>query len=146
MKSSVLLLLMLFLIVISVYSEDIKLETIGILGGQNLYLTYTSLGLLFDSYDRGVYDADFTLQLSRDITSSCRKSKSYIQSLLDKKILTGNDLQFGNNMLEAYDNLIFEANSIISIVEAKNSDTLKQYQRLKNKAWEKIQSLLNIEE
>lgn len=146
MKRFLFIIFFVFFISAEYLSSDIRLETIGVLGGQNLYFIYTTIGLLADNFNNNIYDSNFSTQLSKDIIASCKRSKNYFQNLLDENILTGNDIQFGNNMVEAYDNLISEANAFISTIESSNSETTKQFNKYKTKAWDKIQSILKLEE
>jgi hypothetical protein len=128
------------------FADDTRLETIGVLGGQNLYLTYSGLGLLYQNYQAQSADPDFSIKFAKNFISSCRKSKTSIQKLIDGQLLTGEDAVLGKNLADCYEQLITEANAFIGLVENRNSETEKQFQLFKNKAWIKIQSILNIDE
>ncbi len=145
MKNLIKTFILFFVIYVPAYSSDIRIETIGFMSGQNIYITYLALGFLYDSYEKGVYDAGFTSLMVKEINASCKKSKINTQDLLDKKVLTGNDEDYGKNIIDTYDTLMSEANSINSVIESGNSDTVKQFERNKSKTWDKIQTLLNIE-
>jgi len=61
-------------------------------------------------------------------------------------MLAGEDASTGKEMADCYEQLISEANAFIGMVENRNSETEKQFQLFKNKAWIKIQSILNIDQ
>ncbi len=142
--------LFLFILLISAgpaaFTEDSRIEAVGFLGGQNIYFLYTSIGLLADSFYGGVYDSRFSKNLARDMAVSARKSKETFQKLIDEKTLQEKDAEFGANLIEAYDEIINEANAFISTVDVKNDESVEVFRRYKTKAWEKIQYILKLDE
>lgn len=124
-------------------AADSRVEAIGVLGGQNLYFTYTAVGVLADAYKAGVYSSEFTKKLSKEMMASCRKARATIMTLIDDKTLTGADKIFGRLMIDAYDALIDEVNALVSVIETDNSEARKDFESFKSRSWSKIQAVLN---
>lgn len=127
-------------------ASELSIETIGVLGGQNLYYTYMTMGLVSDNFDKGTGTADFSVGIAKDVIASTKRSRNYFIKLIDKGILSGEDAQLGRQMIDAYDSISSFANAFISVVETRNSETVKQLEKYKNSAWGKIQTILNLED
>ena len=146
MKRIALVLAVLLGLVTSAWTSELSIETIGALGGQNLYYSYMALGLVTDQFDKGVCTSDFAVGIAKDVLASCKRSRNYFVKLIDRGILAGEDAQLGKQMMDAYDSISSFANAFISVVETRNSETLKQLEKYKNSAWGKIQTILNLED
>jgi len=140
-----------FIILISfsvqfLFSEDGSLETIGILGGQNVYFIHISTGLLADGFYAGIFDRDYVISMCRDMASSARRSKNSLQKLLDDRAIKEKELQSTKDMVEGYNVVIDEINALIGSAEILNEETRSQFYRYKSKAYEKIQNVLGLDE
>jgi hypothetical protein len=142
----VLLLFFFFFLGTNVYSSDLKLEAIGILSGQNLYLTYTSLNIASDFYEAQMNNSLYYIALAKEMASSSKKSRDTLQKLLDQNVLQGEDLVLGKNMIASYEVLISEAYAFISLIENRNSETIEKFKKYKGKAEYSVKSILKIED
>ncbi len=134
------------LFITPVWSADIRIESIGALGGQNLYFVYLTLGYVTEAYEKGAADPDSTRDIARNVLSSCKRTRSYFLKLLDQRHLTGEDAQLGKQILDAYDALISQGNALISVIETRNSDTIRQLERSRTSSWGKIETILRLNE
>jgi hypothetical protein len=130
----------------TLFAGDLAIEAIGVLGGQNLYYSYMTLGFASDKLEKGLSEPNFVAGIARDVSSSCKRSRNYFQKLIDKSLLTGEDAQLGRQIMDAYDSLSSFANSLLSVIETRNTDTLKQFDKYRTSSWGKIQTILKLEE
>ena len=63
-------------------ASDLQLQTIGVSGGSNLFLTYLSIGVIADSYTKEVYGREQTALFVNSIISHAEVQKNY----MDKQI------------------------------------------------------------
>jgi hypothetical protein len=130
----------------AVFADSDELETIGILSGQSLYISYTAIGLVFDNFNTGAYDSDFSMRLCKAIAASCKKSKASIQRLIDKGGLNSGDEDQAKEIITVYESLVSESNALASVIENNSAYTAQQFQTYRLRAWSKIESLLNLNE
>jgi hypothetical protein len=146
MKKAILAAAIIFCSFTLLSAGDLGIETIGVLGGQNLYYSYMTLGLAAEQLDKGSYTPDLVSGIAKDVAQSCKKSRNYFQKLIDKNILTGEDAQLGRQIMDAYDSVSSFANSLLSVIETRNSETLKAFEKYRTSSWGKIQTILKLED
>ena len=139
-------LLLVILLPVSLFSAGSNMETIGVLSGQNLYFMYTSLSMLADAQEAGIYKSDFTINLAKDIQASSRKSRASLQKLIDDKSLSSGDSDTVKGLLDVYDSLDSLSLAVVNYAESRNTESKKQVDKYRTKSWERIQLLLKLEE
>lgn len=136
----------LFLILSPAFPAEnaLELEALGALGGANAYLTYVSLGNIADSTMKNLYPVNTAIKMIKEILALAVQSKSYIQKLMDKNIIQGNELIFGKKITAAYTLLIEEGNSLLTYFKNKSPANLSIFQTARKKAWDSLNDLLKF--
>ncbi|HUX14575.1 MAG TPA: hypothetical protein VMW87_16220 [Spirochaetia bacterium] len=119
------------------------LYTVGTVGSTQLYYTYLVLGLLGDSYAKGVYDKATTLSLVDEIKGLTGAAQQALSKLRGQGDITAEDDKLLADMYDALDALGNQTEGLRSYVEAKDDGTSFQNYRLV--AWKKISAILGIE-
>ncbi|HCL56263.1 MAG TPA: hypothetical protein DHW82_04545 [Spirochaetia bacterium] len=144
MKKLLILVFCSMVAVSSAYSGDLELETIGALGGANLYLSYMAIGAVADGYTKKVYDKKTAKGMIAEVVSISNVSKDYLKKLIDQGVLTGNDVDFANTMIETYDYLIAEGTAFSKYVDNPQKNFSDDFHSNRNLAWGKISQLLGL--
>lgn len=127
-------------------NEKVLLETIGVLSAQGIYLTYTAIGTLADSYDKDVYDTDFTIQVLEEYLSITSAAKEQLNNLLSTGAITGNDITYLNKLIVTYDLLTAEANALKNFVRTGDTKHADVFHENREAAWDNITELLGLDE
>lgn len=125
-------------------NEGLLLETIGALSAQGLYLTYTAIGTLADSFQAKAYDAKFTLQILEEYINLTNGAKGQLDKLISENAVEKNDAAYINKLIDTYDLLIDEANAFKNFVNTGVSKDADKFQKKRQAAWKNIADLLGI--
>ena len=82
--------------------EDLLLEAVGALSGQNMYLTYGSLGHIADSFAAGVYQLDFALEMTDELREMIAMTIQKYEEMLSSKLIFGDDYNAIMNFIDVY--------------------------------------------
>ena len=126
-------------------SINTLLETVGVLSAQGVYVTYTSIGALVDGYAYNVYDDDFTIEILSQYVVVSEAVNNQFNELLRKGDLHGDDIGLIIELNNIYELLISEADALRNFVMTKDKSYLHIYDNSRERAWNKIALLLEIE-
>jgi hypothetical protein len=84
------------------FAEDDFLYAIGSLGASNLYMTFLTIGLLGDSFEKNVYPAETTKDLIDAIISLTKTSQESLNALVAGGEITGEDRATILEMMQAH--------------------------------------------
>ena len=121
------------------------LETVGALSAQGIFITYTSIGTLADGYVEGVYDDDFTIEILSQYVVVSEAVNNQFNELLRKGDLHGDDIGLIIELNNIYELLISEADAFRNFVMTKDKSYLHIYDNSRERAWNKIALLFEIE-
>jgi hypothetical protein len=131
-----------------VSAEDEKtgllLETIGVLSGHGIYLTYVSVGTLADGYAKKTYKNDFAAKLMQEYIQLSNVSKNQLIKLSGSSALSADDLGYIKRLISTYSLLIEEAQGYKEFITTGDKKYLKIYSDKREEAWKMISGLLNI--
>ncbi len=144
MKKIALTICVLMLGLSSVKASQLQLETIGAASGSSMYLTYISIGVTADAYEKKVYSKEQATAFIQSIVKQAEVVKGYLQKLIDEKELTGEDVTFVAEMVETYGLLLNEGNAFILYVESGKKSNVDEFHKNRKAAWSKIEKLLGI--
>lgn len=119
------------------------LYAVGTIGSTQLYYTYLVLGLLGDSYAKGIYDKSTALSLVGEIKNLTAASKAALASLHGSGEITEQDSALLAEMSDALDALSTQADGLSAYVDAKDDGA--SFQTSRQVAWKKISAILGIE-
>tara|TARA_Y100001935_G_C16904820_1_gene313485 strand:- start:5 stop:451 length:447 start_codon:yes stop_codon:yes gene_type:complete len=126
-------------------SINTLLETVGALSAQGIFITYTSIGTLADGYVEGVYDDDFTIEILSQYVVVSEAVNNQFNELLRKGDLHGDDIGLIIELNNIYELLISEADAFRNFVMTKDKSYLHIYDNSRERAWNKIALLFEIE-
>jgi hypothetical protein len=124
------------------FAEDDFLYAIGSLGASNLYMTFLTIGLLGDSFEKNVYPAETTKDLIDAIISLTKTSQESLNALVAGGEVTGEDRATILEMMQAHGLLEKQAGELAKYVN--NKATPNDFQFFRKKSWELIAKILNI--
>ncbi len=119
------------------------LYAVGTIGSTQLYYTYLVLGLLGDSYAKGVYDKSTALSLVDEIKNLTAASKEALTRLNGSGEITQQDSALLAEMSDALDALSTQADGLSAYVNEKDNGA--SFQSSRQVAWKKISAILGIE-
>lgn len=124
------------------FAEDDFLYAIGSLGASNLYMTFLTIGLLGDSFEKDVYTAETTKDLIGAIISLTKTSRESLNTLIEGGEVTGEDRATILEMIQAHGLLEKQAGELGKYVD--NKTIPNDFQFFRKKSWELIARILNI--
>ncbi len=141
------LLLVSFSSALSAYDDDteVMLETIGALSAQDLYLTYSSIGSTLDAWCFEAYTDEETVDMLLEFVGMCEAVSDQLTILLYSDIMNSEDIAFVSEIVDAFDILIDEGEAAINFIETGEEIYLDLFEDKRNKAWDKIADLLDLE-
>jgi hypothetical protein len=146
MKRKILVLIISMFFTIFLFANTLFLETIGAMGGSNIYLTFLSLGVLADSYSKEIYDKEQTINLTTVIERQARVQKDYLEKMLKSNDVPSEDKAFIKKMIECYNLLIEEAKYLVEFVNTGKESSAKNFQKKREQAWKSISDILGLDE
>ena len=82
--------------------DELLLEAIGAFSGQNMYLTYLSLGNIADSYASGVYTNEFAIQITAELSEMIAMTIGKYNEMLSSKLIFGDDYNRLDGTISCY--------------------------------------------
>lgn len=126
-------------------NEDLFLESIGAFTAQGMYLTYSAIGSLADSYENEVYDKDKTLRVLGEYLALAKVAREQLTKLLGEATLSANDSKFVTKCLQTYNYLVQEGEALKRYIETGNSTHVDTFHKNRKAAWANIQELLGLD-
>ena len=130
----------------SLFANTLMLESIGAMGGSNIYLTYTSIGVIADSYAKEIYDKEQTINFVTVIERQAVVQKNYFERMMKSNDIPADDKPFVKKMIECYTLLIDEAKYLIEFVNTGKESSAKNFQTKREQAWKSISEILGLNE
>lgn len=134
----------LFLFIAPVSASELQLQTIGAAGGSNLFLTYMSIGVIADAYQKDTYTAEKAAKYVNSITAQAKVVSRYLDKLLASGELSENDSRYVTRMNQAYSLLVKEGDAFVAYVKTRDRKHIKQFHSYRKEAWSMISALLGI--
>jgi len=123
--------------------DTILLETTGVLSAQGLILTQTALGTTVDAWQKGVYEDDVFEAYIQMYQETITIVRSQLYSLSQYEYLSDEDRVFVNQIVDIYDAIDNEANSILKFLYTKKDVDLSQYFKDSETALNKLNNLFS---
>lgn len=125
--------------------DEMLLEAIGAFSGQNMYLTYLSLGNIADSYASGVFKNEFALQITDELSEMIAMTIRKYDEMLSSKLIFGDDYNALMKFLDVYSALQEQSAGLRAMVLDNNEDNVGKFERGRQKAWKQISEMLGLE-
>jgi len=125
--------------------EDLTpwLSAIGVLSGQNIYLTNTFIGSISDGYVKEAYDAATVEQLMKEVVVMVKASRSSLESVKATNV-ADQDKATIDELIVILDLLSQEAEALARYVRSKDLDDLQAYEKAKDEVSPKVETLLRL--
>ena len=146
MKRKIIVSIISIFITTSLFANDLLLESIGAMGGANIYLTYMSIGLLADSYSKEIYEKETTINFITIIERQARVQKDYFEKMMKSNDIPSEEKVFIKKMIECYTLLIDEAKYLTEYVDTGKEASGKNFQKKREQAWKNISEILGLNE
>ncbi|MBU1099713.1 MAG: hypothetical protein KKA84_04840 [Bacteroidetes bacterium] len=125
--------------------EEMLLEAVGAFSGQNMYLTYLSLGNIADSYASGVYNNEFALQLTDELSEMIAMTIQKYDEMLSSKLIFGDDYNALMKFVDVYSALKEQSGGLRAMIVENKEDNIGKFERGRQKAWKQISEMLGLE-
>jgi hypothetical protein len=119
------------------------LYTVGNMGATQLYYTYLLLGMIGDSFSKGVYDQKTALSLAEEVSNLTTLSQKSLGRLSGDAQLSSDDRELVSNMNAAFATLLGQASGLSDFVNGKDDGT--KFQTYRQSAWDQISKIIGIE-
>lgn len=124
------------------FGQEEYLSTIGGLGASNLYMSFLTIGILGDSFEYGVYEADTAKDILGEVISLNKASRVNLDTLVKEGHVAGEDRATVLEMIQAHSMLEKQAGELIKYVDDKKLPNDFQFYR--KKSWELISRIMGI--
>lgn len=121
--------------------EDPALYAVGTLGVSNLYSSYVVLATVADGYASASYGETTARDLAEESIALHNSSVEALNRLLDGNVVSESDRSIVEDMVEAHELLIKQAEGLLAFIE--DPEDSERFQRYRQAAWEKIATILD---
>lgn len=121
--------------------DDPALYAVGSLGASNLYSSYVVLATVADGYASGNYQQSTAEDLAEESIALHESSAEALRQLVDRNVVSEGDRGIIENMIEAHELLIRQAEGLLAYLD--DDESAEQFQRFREEAWEKISDILD---
>lgn len=122
-------------------AEDLpEREALGTLGGANVYLTYLTLGAVYDNVAAGTYDRTTAEKLVLSVRSLAETSVRRLQEVADE----GGDDDVLASIRGLYKALRHEADALLAYIRSGSEKDRKTFQEERTKVWRRIADALGL--
>jgi len=134
-------------VTLSAYDDDTltMLETVGVLSGQGLYLTYTSIGAVMDAWSYDAYTDQEAMDMLYEFVAICETVVDQFDILLDSDIMNAEDVDYVSQLSGAYTLLIKQGEAGIDFIDTGTETYIDKFEEHRIAAWDKIAYLLGLE-
>jgi hypothetical protein len=123
--------------------DDPWLVAIGVLAGQNIYVTYAYIGSVADGYARNYYDAAQVQELMKETISLTDVAIEHLDGVQKTKIVDA-DKQAIARVADVMGLLKQEAQALSDYTQSQDEQDLKAYEAARTAAWPKIKEALRL--
>lgn len=121
------------------------IQAVGGLAASNIYLTYLSMGSVYDNYTTGVYDSQTSRNLVLSLQELIDASVRHIENVRENEVLSQQDEEFLTSMIEAYGLLQKQSAFFLRYIKTGAAKERENFQKERTAAWKKISDILGIE-
>jgi hypothetical protein len=125
-------------------ADDPWLLAIGVLSGQNIYVTYAYIGSVADGYYHKVYSADQVQSLMKETVSLTDVAIEHLRKVESTKIVDS-DRKAIARVVEIMGLLKQEAEALSDYTKTQSDADLQAYETARTSAWPKIKESLQME-
>lgn len=131
---------------ISATSSKTALKTIGLLAGNNLYMTYIALNTTADTYSRKVYSAKKSITVLSEYANMSRITGEQLVILSKDTSLSKADKKFILQVASIQNDLARQADAYTKFIRSSKPEDAEKFAIFRDQNWAKIRKLLGIEE
>lgn len=125
-------------------ADDPWLVAIGVLSGQNIYVTYAYIGSVADGYTKHAYTAEQVQSLMKEITGLTDVAIQHLEAVEQTKIVDS-DRKAIERVVEIMVLLKQEAEALAAFTRSEADADLQAYETARTSAWPKIKAALQME-
>ncbi len=126
--------------------EEMLLEALGALSGQNMYLTYLSIGNIADNFGAGVYKTDFAAEITDELSEMIQMTIKKYKEMLASKLIFEEDYNALMKFIDVYETLAEEAAGLKAMIMKNSEENIGRYERGRQQAWKLISEVLGIQQ
>jgi hypothetical protein len=136
--------LMFFVVLTSGFADTNTL--LSAVGGpaSDVYMKYAAIGSIGDGFEKGVYDSNFVKTVVGDILTLNNSATEHFNNMLNSGDFVGEDVVFGNRMIETYKYLSKEAEAFANYLMTMDKKYADEFQVYRKLAWGTIKLLLGL--
>ena len=124
--------------------DEMLLESLGALSGQNMYLTYMALGNVADTYGSGLYKAEFAVQLADELKEMITMTIKQYNDMLTSGNFIDDDYNSIMKFVDVYTALEEEASGLREMVVVASEENIKKFEVGRQKAWKLVSEILGL--
>ena len=137
--------LMFFVVLTSGFADtNTLLSAVGGLSASDVYMKYAAIGSIGDGFEKGVYDSNFVKTVVGDILTLNNSATEHFNNMLNSGDFVGEDVVFGNRMIETYKYLSKEAEAFANYLMTMDKKYADEFQVYRKLAWGTIKLLLGL--
>jgi len=125
-------------------ADDPWLVAIGVLSGQNIYVTYAYIGSVADGYTKRAYTPEQVQSLMKEVTSLTDVAIQHLEAVEKTKIVDS-DRKAIERVVEIMELLKQEADALAAFTRTESDTDLQAYEAARTSAWPKIKAALQME-
>ncbi len=126
-------------------NTSVLTETIGLLGGLQLYQTYLNIGLLADVRAEGLYEAGELAQLLGSVVTPLDHVDKQLEKVAALKGLSKDDVAALARMRKIVALLRTQGKSLQALWENGGEENSKKYETARQAAWKELDDLLELD-
>lgn len=139
------ILLLVFLLPFSINANDL-LKSLGVLAGQNVYLTYAAIGSTADGYINGSYSAEEAAGLMDTYQNFSQQSADLLDELGKSKLIKVEDRPTIHELKKTYFVLQKQAAEFKKYITLGDQVHIEGYEVNRMIAWKSISKILSLPE
>jgi len=145
MKKRVAVFILSLFIATSAMASDLQLQAIGASTASNLYLSYLSIGVIADSFTKGVYSKDQTVSFVSSVVAQSGVQREYLQKMIDAGEIPEGEMEFVRKLMKCFQLIMEEGNNLMDYVKTGNNASLTKYDNKRKEAWALISEIMGFE-
>jgi hypothetical protein len=125
-------------------ADDPWLLAIGVLSGQNIYVTYAYIGSVADGYSKRAYTPEQVQSLMKEVIGLTDVAIEHLEKVEATKIIDS-DRKAIERVVEIMRLLKQEAEALAAFTRTESDADLQAYETARQSAWPKIKEALQME-
>jgi len=130
---------------VSAMASDLQLQAIGASTASNLYLSYLSIGVIADSFTKGVYPKEQTISFVSSVVAQGGVQREYLQKMIDAGDIPEGEMEFVRKLMTCFQLIMDEGNNLMDYVKTGNNASLTKYDTKRKEAWALISEIMGFE-